>query len=100
GHKYHLSFATLARYSDVIFFFQAQDGIRDRNVTGVQTCALPIWPISHMRSMNPKMTNSRLFSTSSTWTVKKPLKSAKEMHYSRCPMVISSSLIKTMMNKT
>src|SRR6266513_4661113 len=23
-------------------FFQAEDGIRDRNVTGVQTCALPI----------------------------------------------------------
>src|SRR5699024_11284120 len=26
------------------FFFQAEDGIRDRNVTGVQTCALPICP--------------------------------------------------------
>src|SRR5699024_11374973 len=24
-------------------FFQAEDGIRDRNVTGVQTCALPIF---------------------------------------------------------
>src|SRR5699024_11306941 len=24
------------------FFIQAEDGIRDRNVTGVQTCALPI----------------------------------------------------------
>src|SRR5699024_4019426 len=24
------------------FLFQAEDGIRDRNVTGVQTCALPI----------------------------------------------------------
>src|SRR5699024_11384615 len=23
-----------------VFFFQAEDGIRDRNVTGVQTCAL------------------------------------------------------------
>ena len=28
----------------VFFFFQAEDGIRDRLVTGVQTCALPIWP--------------------------------------------------------
>src|SRR5699024_12134749 len=29
----------------VRFVFQAEDGIRDRNVTGVQTCALPIlWP--------------------------------------------------------
>src|SRR5690606_41537573 len=26
-----------------IFFFQAEDGIRDFHVTGVQTCALPIW---------------------------------------------------------
>src|SRR2546426_7322454 len=26
------------------FFFQAEDGIRDYKVTGVQTCALPIWP--------------------------------------------------------
>src|SRR5437016_6938641 len=26
------------------FFFQAEDGIRDWSVTGVQTCALPICP--------------------------------------------------------
>src|SRR5699024_11398679 len=26
----------------IIFLLQAEDGIRDRNVTGVQTCALPI----------------------------------------------------------
>ena len=26
-----------------LFFFQAEDGIRDIGVTGVQTCALPIW---------------------------------------------------------
>ena len=25
------------------FFFQAEDGIRDTSVTGVQTCALPIY---------------------------------------------------------
>src|SRR5438067_13259916 len=29
------------------FFFQAEDGIRDRNVTGVQTCALPIFRDPH-----------------------------------------------------
>src|SRR3712207_7002607 len=28
----------------IYFFFQAEDGIRDIGVTGVQTCALPIWP--------------------------------------------------------
>ena len=27
----------------LFFFFQAEDGIRDHCVTGVQTCALPIW---------------------------------------------------------
>src|SRR2546422_5316137 len=32
-HRLHL---------DPVFFFQAEDGIRDVAVTGVQTCALPI----------------------------------------------------------
>src|SRR5436189_6261020 len=27
----------------MFFFFQAEDGIRDTSVTGVQTCALPIY---------------------------------------------------------
>src|SRR3712207_8571273 len=31
-----------------VFFFQAEDGIRDIGVTGVQTCALPICP-PHVR---------------------------------------------------
>src|SRR2546430_11337378 len=29
----------------VFFFFQAEDGIRDLTVTGVQTCALPIYAL-------------------------------------------------------
>ena len=29
--------------SGMLFFFQAEDGIRDSPVTGVQTCALPIY---------------------------------------------------------
>src|SRR5439155_9925330 len=32
----------LSPFADVFFFFQAEDGIRDGHVTGVQTCALPI----------------------------------------------------------
>src|SRR3712207_8648225 len=32
------------RVRNVTFFFQAEDGIRDIGVTGVQTCALPIYP--------------------------------------------------------
>src|SRR2546430_14066373 len=31
------------RCGALFFFFQAEDGIRDWTVTGVQTCALPIW---------------------------------------------------------
>src|SRR5690606_40287758 len=31
-----------ARVVSLFFFFQAEDGIRDFHVTGVQTCALPI----------------------------------------------------------
>src|SRR4051794_41383717 len=30
----------------LFFFFQAEDGIRDGRVTGVQTCALPIYAFS------------------------------------------------------
>src|SRR5256885_2649575 len=32
----------LASVMMLVFFFQAEDGIRDYKVTGVQTCALPI----------------------------------------------------------
>src|SRR5258708_36319150 len=35
-------YARWARWETVFFFFQAEDGIRDDLVTGVQTCALPI----------------------------------------------------------
>src|SRR5438552_19131346 len=33
-----------------LFFFQAEDGIRDDLVTGVQTCALPIWGRARARA--------------------------------------------------
>src|SRR5699024_313883 len=39
--RYVTSYSPVAT-SCRFFFFQAEDGIRDRNVTGVQTCALPI----------------------------------------------------------
>src|SRR5215213_7110965 len=32
------------------FFFQAEDGIRDWSVTGVQTCALPIYQVRRLRN--------------------------------------------------
>src|SRR2546430_3363863 len=34
---------------EAVFFFQAEDGIRDLTVTGVQTCALPISPVTTWR---------------------------------------------------
>src|SRR2546423_4996276 len=36
------------------FFFQAEDGIRDKLVTGVQTCALPICDQRRRRKILPK----------------------------------------------
>ena len=35
-------FMPYSKFMKETFFFQAEDGIRDRDVTGVQTCALPI----------------------------------------------------------
>src|SRR5256885_1365237 len=43
----HWSDAAACRF---FFFFQAEDGIRDYKVTGVQTCALPISPRWRSRS--------------------------------------------------
>src|SRR2546425_12062139 len=40
---------TLAIACFFFFFFQAEDGIRDKLVTGVQTCALPICPAADDR---------------------------------------------------
>src|SRR2546430_7441328 len=41
---YSVSLGGLVCSSVAFFFFQAEDGIRDLTVTGVQTCALPIFP--------------------------------------------------------
>src|SRR2546430_8213101 len=38
-------FFSLSCFFVVFFFFQAEDGIRDLTVTGVQTCALPIYAV-------------------------------------------------------
>src|SRR3712207_9131079 len=40
-----------------VFFFQAEDGIRDIGVTGVQTCALPIWPFDFSVFFVPRSSN-------------------------------------------
>src|SRR5258706_9520135 len=38
----HYDLVLCVEFGRVFFFFQAEDGIRDWSVTGVQTCALPI----------------------------------------------------------
>src|SRR2546421_9124000 len=43
----HTYFLTYEYSRCFFFFFQAEDGIRDLIVTGVQTCALPIWRRHH-----------------------------------------------------
>src|SRR5207249_6202659 len=51
------------------FFFQAEDGIRDRNVTGVQTCALPIlrrWKVAReewAKNEKPARAAMKIFET-------------------------------------
>src|SRR6476620_6170206 len=47
----------------VLFFFQAEDGIRDSGVTGVQTCALPIFHRSPGRSRGPPRGSRRPVNT-------------------------------------
>src|SRR2546430_13159304 len=41
----------LLTFVECVVFFQAEDGIRDLTVTGVQTCALPICSQSRLRRL-------------------------------------------------
>src|SRR5690606_40417736 len=52
------------------FFFQAEDGIRDFHVTGVQTCALPI-SISPTRSPLGTSASAAISSSASGWSCDK-----------------------------
>src|SRR5258708_10400299 len=64
-----------------VFFFQAEDGIRDDLVTGVQTCALPISPVlafrCHYESSVGLVAHAALYVTS-------PRASFREL---RCPQI-------------
>src|SRR2546426_8161232 len=50
-HVSKLCLSLTANVSHFFFFFQAEDGIRDYKVTGVQTCALPIYSASLARAI-------------------------------------------------
>ena len=43
SYVFFLFFCLFVLFVFFFFFFQAEDGIRDIGVTGVQTCALPIY---------------------------------------------------------
>src|SRR2546422_10626178 len=47
-----------------VFFFQAEDGIRDVAVTGVQTCALPIFTINPANGEIEAMAESQSYGES------------------------------------
>src|SRR5690606_39505649 len=49
------------------FFFQAEAGIRDFHVTGVQTCALPIWASISSRARPFRTTWSRAAPPGQSW---------------------------------
>src|SRR5258708_23726136 len=56
------------QWLDSFFFFQAEDGIRDDLVTGVQTCALPIWPAQVTEALPPRTAQVRILAeTPATW---------------------------------
>src|SRR5437660_10415739 len=68
------------------FFFQAEDGIRDGHVTGVQTCALPIWfgagaeplkPLKNSRASNPGIVSNNTDSRSEERRVGKECRSQR-----------------------
>src|SRR5688500_19073323 len=64
------------------FFFQAEDGIRDYKVTGVQTCALPI---SHCSRIASRARSRDAATTSSiAWPRSEERRVGKEWS-SRCP---------------
>src|SRR2546430_3987065 len=47
-------------HGDAGFFFQAEDGIRDLTVTGVQTCALPISTVHKPSASRANKLNKRI----------------------------------------
>src|SRR5437773_10566233 len=73
----------------LFFFFQAEDGIRDRDVTGVQTCALPIYerPTSIHKTFgccSRFLRPTGCFAASQTWQERSiersPLHRATQLH--------------------
>src|SRR5690606_41090867 len=54
GSLFDLDLVCFRALVRLFFFFQAEDGIRDFHVTGVQTCALPISSNPHLAAWAPR----------------------------------------------
>src|SRR2546430_4812008 len=68
-HHTYLFHSLSVLFCSFFFFFQAEDGIRDLTVTGVQTCALPIsgrqrW---RLKSRGPRPPRQQFVTTRSHW---------------------------------
>src|SRR5690349_22571272 len=75
NHHHHTSVCRVLS----VFFYQAEDGIRDLYVTGVQTCALPIL------CFPPRLRTRRLLAASIISTISntiKPWRSSRRLHRS------------------
>src|SRR5437660_5121434 len=68
-------------FLSLYFFFQAEDGIRDGHVTGVQTCALPIY-FATSASVLPCNGNSLEFCTTQIITASGPGTSCHSLSHS------------------
>src|SRR5256885_11953032 len=67
----------------VLFFFQAEDGIRDYKVTGVQTCALPIFLLQQSSPRSPDSVAESI----NKWRVRALLGGAGGRGADRCGLV-------------
>src|SRR5687768_18553256 len=64
-------------FNDTTFFFQAEDGIRDVAVTGVQTCALPISRAADAhRALEGRATTGKVLLRPNSYSATTPAKSS------------------------
>src|SRR5438876_7898179 len=74
----------------VFFFFQAEDGIRDGRVTGVQTCALPILNFRSIDDFHPDSAVTIFRKGSTCCTTLSGWKSSMLLKFSSTPILLPS----------